>query len=171
MGSSAFRNIVASLYGFPLLSDSDVSIVAGHLLAQGVHQVFDPMAGTGFQASLFGQAGLGVIACDKRPAQSFQGGLSWHHVDECCVEAVDWMSVAPDTALLLSWPPRWSSAGEIALGRFQGRYLVFVGDRGCWTGSEAFHAMLAKEWREVMCLPILCWPRMEDDVRIYERRV
>uniref|UniRef100_A0A7S4W2X8 Uncharacterized protein n=2 Tax=Alexandrium monilatum TaxID=311494 RepID=A0A7S4W2X8_9DINO len=169
--SSACRNMISGAYAFPLLSDSEIKTVALELGRRGVFRILDPLAGTGLHARLLREAGLEVEASDALPAARCPGGCGWFRVEPRTLELVDWKAWADhDAALLLSWPPRWSAAGEQALASFRGSFVVFIGDRGQWTGSSAFHAVLAEEWTEVWRREVLRWPHMQDDVRIFERR-
>lgn len=170
--SSACRGAVSGAYAFPLLSGLELEAVAAELRERGVLRVLDPLAGTGLHARLLEVAGLRVAASDVMPPARSPGGHGWFPVKACRVEHVDWEAWAErDAALLLSWPPRWSAAGDVALASFRGRFVVVVGDRGGWTGSAAFHAALKESWVEVWRREILCWPHMQDDIRIFERRL
>eukprot|EP00928_Gymnodinium_smaydae_P071208 TRINITY_DN54861_c0_g1_i1.p1 TRINITY_DN54861_c0_g1~~TRINITY_DN54861_c0_g1_i1.p1 ORF type:complete len:755 (+),score=132.09 TRINITY_DN54861_c0_g1_i1:164-2266(+) len=108
--------------------------------------------------------------------------LMWHHVEHADVldesdEATAWWKRNSESAdgntpvLFLSFPPPPPSpVAEIALRRFGGEWLIFVGEwRGC-TGSAAFFDALDAGW-DICCeVELPRWPMMEDKAVLLRKR-
>ncbi|CAE8595795.1 unnamed protein product, partial [Polarella glacialis] len=75
------------------------------------------------------------------------------------------------SVLLLSFPPPPpSSVAEATLRRFQGHWLLFVGEwRGC-TGAPGFFDLLDAGWERVQTFELPRWPMMEDSAYLLRRR-
>jgi len=75
------------------------------------------------------------------------------------------------TALFLSFPPPPPSAvAEAALGRFNGSWLVFLGEwRGC-TATAAFFDQLEVSWELLERISLPRWPMMDDYIYVLRRR-
>eukprot|EP00927_Polykrikos_kofoidii_P013373 TRINITY_DN15826_c0_g1_i1.p1 TRINITY_DN15826_c0_g1~~TRINITY_DN15826_c0_g1_i1.p1 ORF type:complete len:392 (+),score=32.07 TRINITY_DN15826_c0_g1_i1:64-1239(+) len=169
--ASACRNSISIAFAFALLSEANAKELVAFLRSHGVTRLLDPIAGTGFHALLLHNAGIDVTASDVSPATAASGGMEWFLTQPMSVEHVDWTAWrGQDAALLLSWPPRWSTAGADALSAFHGDHFVFIGDNGQWTGCAEFHSLLARDWVQIFQLDIAHWPHMTDDVRVYKRR-
>jgi len=89
-------------------------------------------AGTGYWSYLLRQRGADVVAYDQAPlggdrSNRYHFGLwPWTQVLEGDTAVVQ---SHPDRALLICWPPLYSSLGEV-LRFFSGEYVIYVGDRG-----------------------------------------
>lgn len=70
---------------------------------------------------------------------------------------------ASNSILMLSFPPPPpSEVAEAALRRFQGKWLLFLGEwRGC-TGSSGFFNLLEAGWTVLETFEVPRWPMMED---------
>jgi SAM-dependent methyltransferase len=74
-------------------------------------------------------------------------------------------------ALMLCWPPYDDPMAEAALSRYRGDCVIYIGESalGC-TGSDAFHAQLEQDWKEVATYEIPQWQGIHDAVYVYRRR-
>jgi hypothetical protein len=105
-----------------------------------------------------------MIATDfkRRPAAY----LHIHELD--CKEALK--KFASIEVLFLSWPPLGEPMGAEALKRFQGRNLIYIGEKaGGSTGDEQFHRILNEKWSLVDQKKIEDFYGVYDAIHVYVR--
>jgi SAM-dependent methyltransferase len=168
--SSFFSNIrrerLVAKYAWAIPTDEAVRRIAK------LSPICDLGCGTGYWAYLLGQIGAKVIAVDAAPPA--RGANHFHRAASHFVPVVrgsaSTFDVPRSHALLLCWPPYATPMASVALKRYRGTRMIYVGEGigGC-TADDAFHHAIAKNWKldEIIDLPN--WPGVHDDVYIYER--
>lgn len=145
--------------------------------------ICDLGCGTGYWAKLLGDVGASVIAVDAHPPlgnanpwHRHEAGLS-HQVVELrhfapLIQADAATFDVPSThTLLLCWPPYHDDMASVALGRYRGDHVIYIGEgRGGCTGDDAFHAALEDHWDFATGYKIPQWDSLHDDVSVYVRR-
>lgn len=161
---------LAESYGHGTLRRLDVERLVLELTNRGIHTILDPLAHTGFHASLFKQSGLNVEAADASPSPLYR----WHPVIARKVEDTSWENFGDGWALLLSWLPHWNEAGTEALLGFRGTVVVVLGDTsdaGDWTGTDKFRDELQRDWTLVANWSTETpWPRVQERLQVFVRR-
>jgi SAM-dependent methyltransferase len=139
--------------------------------------ICDLGCGTGYWAYLLGQIGAKVVAVDSNPP--LDGANDYHHARKSTLH--HWVPVVRGSAstfvvprshaLMLCWPPYSTSMASVALRRYRGSRLIYIGEGigGC-TGDDAFHRAIAKNWKLCEMIDLPNWPGLHDSVHIYERR-
>jgi hypothetical protein len=120
-------------------------------------------AGTGYWAWLLRQAGADVLALDRNAGAPPR----WSEVSEGEAPAA---AAHPERTLLLCWPPLGEPMAFDALRAYRGRLCAYVGERGK-TGDDAFHELLAREFRLVRRVELPRWPGCADSLEIHARAV
>jgi hypothetical protein len=139
--------------------------------------ICDLGCGTGYWANLLAQTGAQVIAVDAIPPRG--DANRWHHTKEgatiqrwapIITAAAEEFEVPIDAALMLCWPPYDSSMADVALRRYRGDRVIYVGEGcgGC-TGDDAFHDRLVANWILVAEHQIPQWSGVHDSVSVYRR--
>eukprot|EP00961_Rhodomonas_salina_P207008 2794489-Rhodomonas_salina.2 len=106
-------------------------------------------------------AGVWSSPGEKFCAQVWQGGL----------DEANGLLADPSTCLLLIWPPCWSKMAEEAVTNFQGRVVVYVGEKeGGKTAAKGFFAVLRARWQLQRTVPLPNWTRCSDKVFVFTRR-
>ena len=123
-------------------------------------------AGTGYWAGLLRERGVDVVAYDTEPHENVQAKAEWSEVK---VGNHLYVMKHPDRTLLLCWPPYATPMAAMALRRFKGDTVVYIGESagGC-NGDEDFHEML-ESWEEVELVALPQWPGIRDDLYVYKR--
>lgn len=148
--------------------------------------ICDLGCGTGYWAKLLGDVGAGILAVDADPP--LDGANHWHRREvvpafaqarqpvEIChfVDVVRGdarsFDVPSDHALMLCWPPYASDMAAVALARYRGQNVIYIGEHGGCTGDDRFHEMLAAQWDEIAYYEIPQWDGLHDNVRVYARK-
>lgn len=182
-----WRYYVCSLYSWGLLPEPVVQQAADLLRELKVAGVVDPLAGSGWHARLWQDAGnVGAVALDAFALQP----VSWTKVQivEDSRNMPSWgldingASGIDRWALFLSWPPHSpETVGVDLLRRWPGRVLVYLGERGMadalgghgddgLTGGRALLEELDAKWKPLRSWAIPQWPGYGDDMTIYVRK-
>ena len=124
-------------------------------------------AGSGLWARLLTDAGLEVVAVDRKSRNDVKHSKFFPVQRGTAARGV--REHRDCKALLLCWPDYDTHMAADALKEFQGDRLVYIGegDGGC-TGNEAFHKSL-RSWKLVATIYIPQWPGIHDDVSLYTR--
>ena len=152
-----------------------------HRLAD-LSPICDLGCGTGYWASLLQKAGADVLAVDSHPP--LQSKNHWHraeggvlrrpatiqHFVDVVLGDAETFEVPRSHTLMLSWPPYNSSMAAVALARYRGERVIYIGEEGGCTGDDAFHDALHTQWREIAFYEIPQWPGLHDAVYVYERQ-
>ena len=119
-------------------------------------------AGTGYWASLVGQAGGYVRCYDKNPA-----GTWWPVLKGRARKARKFS----DHTLFLCWPPYQCSLAYDALTAYTGDTFIYVGEGwgGC-TGDDRFHELLETNWSETRTVFIPQWFGIHDRMVVFCRK-
>eukprot|EP00747_Dinoflagellata_sp_TGD_P180445 gnl/TRDRNA2_/TRDRNA2_32911_c0_seq1.p1 gnl/TRDRNA2_/TRDRNA2_32911_c0~~gnl/TRDRNA2_/TRDRNA2_32911_c0_seq1.p1 ORF type:complete len:384 (+),score=49.86 gnl/TRDRNA2_/TRDRNA2_32911_c0_seq1:44-1195(+) len=185
-----WRYHVCSLLSWGLLTEAAVQEASAALHALGVDGLVDPLAGSGWHARLWQDAGhISVAALDSYPKRP----VAWadvvvvpdsRHVADWGISHASGRSAAsfPQRwALFLSWPPHSPETVGVDLLRcWPGDFLVYVGEHGSSdevadgdagvTGGQELLDAIAADWEPVKTWAIPCWPGYRDDMTIYHRR-
>jgi hypothetical protein len=178
---AALRPLLVTTFAYGIPSDEALDRLAayGELLEIG--------AGGGYWARCLTLRGARVHAFDHlAPAQQRRkaGNLLQHHPVFIGGPQEALAAVPRAQTLLLGWPPgvnnrrdvirdvptKFSSMGVVALERFAGPHLVFVGDHTDSFGSPAFFARLERQFTLTETLPLPNLGRWRDAVHLYRRR-
>lgn len=139
--------------------------------------ICDLGCGTGYWAYLLGQIGAKIVAVDAAPP--LDGANDYHHARKSTLH--HWVPVVRGSAstfvvprshaLMLCWPPYSTSMASVALRRYRGSSLIYIGEGigGC-TADDAFHRAIAKNWKLCEMIDLPNWPGLHDSVHIYERK-
>jgi hypothetical protein len=119
-------------------------------------------AGNGYWAWLLRQAGADVVATDLYPWME-----TW--TDVVASNAYRAAERHPDRTLFLCWPPYKEPMAEEALAGYRGGRVVYVGERGGCTGTQALEEQLAEGWRLVKTVRLVNWEGIHDCARFYLR--
>lgn len=146
--------------------------------------ICDLGCGTGYWAKLLRDVGAEVIAVDASPP--LEGENHWHrkevgfprqsitlrHFVDVIKGDASTFDVPSGHTLMLCWPPYKKAMAVVALERYRGTRVIYVGEGGggC-TADDAFHAMLAKQWDLVSSHEIPQWDGLHDAVHVYVRRI
>ena len=131
--ASGYRLQLAQRYAYVLPEPHLLEVIARY------SPLVEVGAGTGYWSYLLRQRGADVITYDYAPLGGEKSNR--YHYD-----LWPWTEVLegdakvalrhPDRALLVCWPPLFSSLGE-ALRYFMGTFVIYVGDEGHRTASLA----------------------------------
>lgn len=172
------RQRLVHRYAWAIPSEEAILAIAA------IGPVTELCAGTGYWAWLLRQVGADVVAYDEAPPDrakncyhntggqqggGFTGGTvpTWTEVLQGSASDV---VVPPERALMLCWPPYKQPAASVALERYRGDVLVYVGEDGdgC-TGDGDFHDALCLRWRAERDVEIPQWSGIHDVLTIYRR--
>jgi len=143
--------------------------------------ICDLGCGTGYWAKLLSDIGARVIAVDSSPPLT--GNNHWHRQETGLyrqpVQIQHFIDIVPcdartydvpaDHALMLCWPPFGDDMAAVALDRYRGDNVVYIGEHDGCTGDEKFHEALAERWQLTACYEIPQWNGLHDDVHVYRR--
>jgi hypothetical protein len=164
----AIREEAILEYAFAVPDGGALEVVARHA------PIVEMGAGTGYWARLLRNRGVDVVAYDACPGYEPDGGGRLY--TEVLSGGPPALAAHPDRTLLLVWPPLWHEGDEhedmsaACLDHWRGRFLVYVGDWGVATASEAFHHRLRTEFTEVETVVIPQWEDVHDRMWVFERR-
>jgi hypothetical protein len=130
----------------------------------------DPMAGTGYWAYVLEQAGVDVVSYDLHP-----GDNPWHHsgalhTKVTAMNAVKSVRLHPNRTLLLAWPPYDETIGDRTVRAYGGDRVIYMGEIGGCTGTEALHDRLDRRWEEMDEHIPVQWEGLHDRITVYQRR-
>jgi len=80
--------------------------------------------------------------------------------DEAFIPTLKTPSNQHADTLLLSWPPREDPMAYWALGNHVGSKFMFIGEKSGLTATQEFHDKVAREWKEIRCVPLPNWSSM-----------
>jgi SAM-dependent methyltransferase len=137
--------------------------------------------GTGYWAKLLGEVGARMIAVEPRPPLS--GDNHWHrnnaglskqlveirHFVELTRGNAQTFDVPQDHALMLCWPPYNDDTAAVALDRYRGQTVIYIGEHGGCTGDDVFHEALDAKWALEARYEIPQWEGLHDAVFVYRR--
>ena len=165
----ARRRVLTSRYAWAIPTELVIRRLAE------LSPICDLGCGTGYWASLLQAAGATVLAVDAAPPASDKD--HWHKPDEHLQHFTDVVpgdaatfDVPTDHALMLCWPPYANPMAAVALARYRGQRVIYVGEHGGCTADEAFHDALTTLWHEVARYEIPQWSGIHDYVTVHERR-
>ena len=154
-------------YAFAVPDSRTLDVVAQHA------PIVEMGAGTGYWARLLRDRGVDVVAYDACPGYETGGGRLYTEVLEGGPSV---LASHSDRTLLLVWPPLWHEGDDeedmsvACLDHWRGRVLIYVGDWGVATASEAFHRRLRTEFTEIARAVIPQWEDVHDRMWVFERR-
>lgn len=139
-------------------------------------------AGCGYWAHLLRQRGVDIIAYDIQPPVDDGHRNFWCRTHKGTIIGLAWTTVLrggpyvlrkgrhADRTLFLCWPPYHTPMAYVALRRYAGSTLAYIGeDDGC-TGDERFRKLLDTEWHEVHRVRIPQWDGLHDTLTIWKRK-
>lgn len=162
-------------YGYAIPTSQALDVILSH----GSNGILDFGCGNGYWSYLLRKRGVPVTAVDKSPIDNgrnrfWKPPLSEHAVTQWTeIEHGSFEHLADTNAetMLLIWPPPNDKMATLALRRFHGRKVVYVGEReGGYTGDASFFDLLKAEWHELghpVALPTLFG--CQDELRVFER--
>lgn len=126
-------------------------------------------AGSGYWAKLISNAGVDVVAFDKRLDYVFT--QSWFDVKDGSIEMI---KDYPGRAMMLCWPCYQSSFAYEATMEFMrrgGNTMIYIGEDsfGC-TGDDKFHRVRQKYWDCTQVVNIPQWGGIHDFMEILTRK-
>lgn len=158
-------------YSWTITDPTSVAFVAEH--SRG--RLVDPMAGTGYWASVLAQSGVDVAASDLHPPTLGGKANHWHmDVAAYCpvfrADAADAVTAHPDRTLLLSWPPYDRPVTHI-LDAYRGNRLIYIGEGwgGC-CGDDDMFAAFERGWTQVAEHTPVQWDGMHDQIQVFDRK-
>jgi hypothetical protein len=162
------RDALVDLYSWTITHPDTVAFVAAHTGGR----VIDPLAGSGWWASLLTAHGVDVYASDKLIACE---GNTFHtitaHHPIIAGDAPDVVAAhGQDRTLLLSWPPYEDPVGAQILRAYTGPRVIYIGtERGGCCGDDAMFDELYGNFEEVdVAIPVR-FDAFRDVVAVYER--
>jgi hypothetical protein len=157
-------------YAFAIPDGHALDVLAAHA------PIVEMGAGTGYWARLLRDRGVDVVAYDAAPGYGGDEGAGVEMYTEVLTGAPEVLAEHADRTLLLVWPPLWHEGDDeedmsvACLDHWHGRFLVYVGDWGVATASQAFHDRLRTEFTEVASHVIPQWEDVHDRLWVLERR-
>jgi hypothetical protein len=153
------RQGLAERFSFTITAPDTVAFVVGHVVGRAV---IDPLASTGWWASLLAAAGVDVYASDLQvwPGQ---------HVPVGQADAVDVVRAHPGRILLLGWPPYASPVGAGVVDAYRGDRIIYLGEVDGNCGDRRLMTMLDEEWRVSAVHEPATWPGLHDTVVVFDR--
>jgi len=168
--TSDARNTSCNQWGWAVPTAKAIDCIVSAAKEAGCTRILDFGSGRGYWSLLISREaeGLEITACDsnlswyqERHFQVWQGGL----------DEANGLLADPSTCLLLIWPPCWSKMAEEAVTNFQGRVVVYVGEKeGGKTAAKGFFAVLRARWQLQRTVPLPNWTRCSDKVFVFTRR-
>ncbi len=170
------RNRLVNAYAWAIPTEAVIRTIARR------SPICDMGCGTGYWAHLLEQAGARVLAVDPTPptdnenhwhrakTRSSQELVELRHYVAITRGDAETFDVPADHTLLLCWPPYGQPMAEVALARYRGDCVIYIGEKGGCTATDAFHEALTAEWNLVEEHDIPQWSGIHDAVYVYERR-
>lgn len=129
--------------------------------------IIDPFAGTGFMGKMFSFENFNVKLSDGRLRR-----ITWLPIKQIDVEDYLFNDNTNDQALLLSWVDLNSDSGTIILNKFQGNYMIWVGeDKGGIVGNDEIYELIERDWKILKHFDYSQFPGVNDYVRVYVRKI
>lgn len=156
------RHELVMSHSWAVPTDEALEAIARHS-PRGVVEIG---AGTGYWTGLLRERGVDVVAYDVEPHHNAQADAEWSDV-----AVGNHLNVLkhPERSLLLCWPPYNSPMAAMALRRYKGGVVLYIGEsRGGCNGDEDFHEML-ESWEEIEYVALPQWPGIHDGLHIYAR--
>lgn len=157
------RGELVMKYAWAIPSEEALETIARH----SPNGVVEIGAGTGYWAGLLRARGVDVAAYDEAPYDNFQAGGQWSEV--LVGGPLDALR-HPERTLFLCWPPYDEPMATMALRRYKGAKVVYVGEWCGATADEDFHELLETEWERLEVVSLPQWAHMHDDLYVYERK-
>jgi hypothetical protein len=164
---SLSRRDFVGRYSWTIPDPVTLAFVAEHSMGRLV----DPMAGTGYWAHLLAQLGVDTACYDLEPGTNL-----WHadqplFVPVLKLDGRESVTLHPDRALFLSWPPYDVPVGTEIVQAYAGTRVIFIGEpeSGC-TGDDALYELFEADWSEVAEHVPVQWDGIHDRVTVYDRR-
>jgi len=156
------RYDLVTSHSWAVPTDEALAAIAKHSPA-GVVEIG---AGTGYWAGLLRGRGVDVVAYDIEPYRNSQAAAQWSEV-----KRGNHMYVMkhPERTLLLCWPPYGQPMAAMALRRYKGNVVIYIGEWRAATADDEFHEML-ESWDEKEVVSLPQWPGIRDDMYVYYRR-
>ncbi len=130
-------------------------------------------AGTGYWAKLLRARGVDHVAYDTQPPTAKSKQNEFHpnaeRFSEVEVGGPEKISLHPDRALFLYWPPPDEPMATECLKNFQGKKLAFIGD-GQSVADEEFNELVRRHFDVMHALTMPQWMGSGDQLTIYRRR-
>jgi len=132
-------------------------------------------AGFGLWAALLKANGLDVVATDPFLSHGLDNVASSQrssktYTDVVCMDHLKAIETYNTPCLFLCWPSYDDSFAAEALTAFQGKYLIYIGERsgGC-TANDEFFEILDDNWSRLEYISIPSWEHINDGLYIYVR--
>jgi hypothetical protein len=139
--------------------------------------VYEPLleigAGTGYWASLLRSRGIDILACDIAPPNLIE---NYYHVKMNYTEVLtggpeilDSHALHNGRTLMLCWPPYSDPMAYDCLRRYQGKYVIYIGEyQGCCAEGQFFE-LLEKNYKEVKTVEIPKFDSIHDYLTVFQR--
>ena len=185
------RDLLCNLYAYATLSPQSIGQIKTTLQENGVVNVLEMGAGTGYLAHLLNKADMNVSAFDVAPTKTLGDqqnnadilneyhGCSPSYYEVKSAHSANIASLlksqkeAKNTALLLCYPPPMSSMAEDTLNPFLacgGRMLVHIGEFKGLTGSTSFEHLLRRDFRLLSRTQCLHWGTDAAEVTVWMKQ-
>jgi hypothetical protein len=137
---------LATRYAWSIISPGDVDWIVEQLDGRPVVEIG---AGSGYWAWQLAQAGVDVVAYDPHPPAADNQYCKHGPYAPVAVGGPGAVTLHPDRALLMVWPPYGGAHAEEALRAYRGDLLLYAGEGwgGC-TADDGFYELLDAEWVE-----------------------
>lgn len=124
-------------------------------------------SGTGYWAKLINDAGAEIQAFDIPNDSRYVFNDKFYPITEGSVEALDQY---PNFNLFLCWPCYARPWAYQALQRFQGQFVIYVGESegGCCANLDFFE-LLDRKFSLIKVCEIPQWPGLHDAVYFYKK--
>ena len=134
-------------------------------------------AGTGYWASLLSKNGCDITAYDVAPVSS---GIEnqWHTKirEETTNEyfpvimCEEDFTPDKDKTLMLCWPPYNTSMAVDYLRRYDGDYVIYIGEFDGCNANDDFFGELSACWQAIDVYDVPQWDGIHDVLEVYERK-
>lgn len=155
-----YRDIFVSLFSWSALSTVNFNEIASFLKSIDITSIQDPLAGNGWIGKNFVENGLTVFLSDLHNYDK-----QWYPVDNIDANKVELKS----NCLLLSWIPHENNIGTLILNRFEGKYVIWIGDDMC-CGDKTICQVFKKDWMSIKKFFPAQFFGLQDYVEIFKRK-
>ena len=138
-------------------------------LAAAQQPLLEAGAGLCYWASELQEMGVDIVPTDPEPELMWPGRATWTEVLR--EDAEHAVRLRPERNLLICWPSRHEDWPERAIGAFQGRTVITVGEGpdGC-TGTAEMQRLLERDFRPTKLLRIPTFSNIHDRLEVWTRR-